>query len=452
MDSQRIQVLVQASYTKGPVVYWMSRDQRVRDNWALLYAQELARKQRASLAVVFALSPRFLDATLRQYEFMLQGLEEVERSLSRLDIPFFLLAGSPVDEILSFVRRHRVGAIISDFSPLRIHRSWKKKVAKAVSVPFHGVDTHNIVPCWIASDQREYAAATFRPKITRMLPTFLEEFPRIVRSQHAWAGEVKKIAWQRVRKSLEVDTTVCPVEWLKSGEEAAAGALESFIEQRLRSYGTERNNPTVNAQSNLSPYLHFGQLSPQRVALEVMKATSLNGARESFIEELIVRRELSDNFCYYSPDYDRVDAFPAWARETLTRHATDRREHLYSRSQFEEAATHDPLWNAAQMEMVHTGKMHGFMRMYWAKKILEWSATPEQALRTAIYLNDKYELDGRDPNGYTGIAWSIGGVHDRAWGERKVFGKVRYMSYDGCKRKFDVNRYISSIQNTTLET
>jgi deoxyribodipyrimidine photo-lyase len=262
MNSQRIQNLVEAPYTNGPVVYWMSRDQRVRDNWALLYAQELARKQRAPLGVVFVLSPRFLDATLRQYEFMLQGLEEVERSLSRLDIPFFLLAGSPVDVMLSFVKRHRVGSIVTDFSPLRIHRSWKKQAAKAVSVPFQEVDAHNIVPCWIASDKREYAAATFRPKINRMLPMFLEEFPRMTRPHHTWNGEVKRTDWQRVRKRLEVDTTVRPVAWLKPGEEAATGALEKFIEQRLRRYGTSRNDPTANAQSNLSPYLHFGQLSP----------------------------------------------------------------------------------------------------------------------------------------------------------------------------------------------
>jgi deoxyribodipyrimidine photo-lyase len=449
MNHHRIQVLLDKPYSGGPVVYWMSRDQRVRDNWALLYAENLARKAKAALAVVFTLAPDFHHATLRQCEFMLQGLEQVEHALGRLNIPFFLLLGSPADEILSFTQRHDIGAIVTDFSPLETDRRWKKQAATGLSIPFHEVDAHNIVPCWIASDKREYAAATIRPRIQRLLPTFLDEFHRVSRSPYKWSQRIIRTDWTRIRKALEVDTSVPPVDWLKPGEDAAHAAMESFIELGLRSYATDRNNPNRGAQSNLSPYLHFGQIAPQRVALEAMKATRHPRSRDAFIEELVVRRELSDNFCYYTSSYDAVDAFPLWARTTLARHAGDKRDHVYSRSQFERAATHDPLWNAAQMEMVYTGKMHGFMRMYWAKKILEWTATPEQALRTAIYLNDKYELDGRDPNGYTGIAWSIGGVHDRAWGERPVYGKIRYMSYDGCRRKFDVDQYIALLQKNT---
>ena len=169
--------------------------------------------------------------------------------------------------------------------------------------------------------------------------------------------------------------------------------------------------------------------------------------KNAFLEELIVRRELSDNFCYYNPDYDNIGGFPDWARKTHDKHRKDPRAVIYSRDQFEHAQTHDDLWNAAQMEMVKRGKMHGYMRMYWAKKILEWTQSPEIALETAIYLNDRYEIDGRDPNGYTGIAWSIGGVHDRAWSERSVFGKVRYMSYNGCKSKFNIKKYIERINS-----
>ena len=192
---------------------------------------------------------------------------------------------------------------------------------------------------------------------------------------------------------------------------------------------TDRNDPLKNGQSGLSPYLHFGQIAAQRVALEVMGSAGPTDARKAFLEELIVRRELSDNFCFYNPRYDRVDGFPAWARATLDRHRRDPRDYLYTPEQFEQARTHDDLWNAAQREMVRTGKMHGYLRMYWAKKILEWTPSPEEALKIAITLNDRYELDGRDPNGYAGIAWSLGGVHDRPWGERKVFGMIRYMSY-----------------------
>jgi deoxyribodipyrimidine photo-lyase len=194
--------------------------------------------------------------------------------------------------------------------------------------------------------------------------------------------------------------------------------------------------------SNLSPYLHFGQISAQRIALETYKRKHNIETKDAFLEELIVRRELSDNFCFYNKNYDSFDGFPEWAKKTLNEHRKDKREFTYNLEQFEKAKTHDDLWNAAQIEMVKTGKMHGYMRMYWAKKILEWTETPEEALEFSIYLNDKYELDGRDPNGYTGCAWSIGGVHDRAWTERPVFGKIRYMNYNGAKRKFDVKRYI----------
>ncbi|MFW5721799.1 MAG: deoxyribodipyrimidine photolyase, partial [Desulfohalobiaceae bacterium] len=188
--------------------------------------------------------------------------------------------------------------------------------------------------------------------------------------------------------------------------------------------------------------LHFGQIAAQRVAQEVLSFKTRTAYKEAFLEELIVRRELSDNFCFYNPAHDSVDGFPEWAGKTLDAHRKDPREHVYSLEEFEQARTHDPLWNAAQMEMVTRGKMHGYMRMYWAKKILEWTASPEEAMDVAITLNDRWELDGRDSNGYTGIAWSIGGVHDRAWPERPVFGKIRFMNDRGCRRKFDVDAYI----------
>ena len=201
----------------------------------------------------------------------------------------------------------------------------------------------------------------------------------------------------------------------------------------------------MTGQSDLSPYLHFGQIAPQRVAWEIQQSDAPREAKQAFLEELIVRRELSDNFCWYNPDYDKFSGFPEWARKTLDQHRLDQRDFLYSLEEFEPGRTHDALWNAAQLEMVSRGKMHGYMRMYWAKKILEWTNSPEEALEIAIYLNDRYELDGRDPNGYVGVAWSIGGVHDRAWAERPVFGKIRYMSLAGCKRKFKVDEYIAKV-------
>jgi deoxyribodipyrimidine photo-lyase len=193
----------------------------------------------------------------------------------------------------------------------------------------------------------------------------------------------------------------------------------------------------------MSPFLHYGHISSQEIALEIIDQTNRK-IYESYLEELIIRKELSDNYCYFNENYDNYNGFPAWAQKSLNEHRNDERDYIYSRHEFETAKTHDKLWNAAQLQMVNTGKMHGFMRMYWAKKILEWSESPEKAQEIAIYLNDKYELDGRDPSGYTGIAWSIGGVHDRAWFTRKVFGKIRYMNDKGCERKFDVEEYIKT--------
>ena len=235
------------------------------------------------------------------------------------------------------------------------------------------------------------------------------------------------------------------IDWIKSGETEALLKLE-ILKTDLLGYDNDRNDPTKKAISNLSPYIHFGQISAQRIAYEIQRSNLSANDKDAFLEQLIIRRELSENFCEYETNYDQFDGFHKWAQLTLNDHRNDEREYLYPLEQFESAETHDQLWNAAQREMVFNGKMHGYMRMYWAKKILEWTAKPEIALENAIFLNNKYELDGRDPNGYTGIAWSIGGIHDRPWFEREVYGKIRYMNYNGCKSKFNVLKYIE--QNT----
>jgi deoxyribodipyrimidine photo-lyase len=443
VDPRRIRILKKGSPEKGPVVYWMSRDQRVDDNWALLFSQELAIERTAPLAVVFCLVSTFLDATIRQYGFMLNGLKKLESRLAELGIPFFLLTGEPGAEIPRFAVKHAIGTLITDFDPLRIKEDWKAQVTARLAAPLYEVDGRNIVPCWVASTRQEYGAYTLRPKIRRALSEFLTEFPTLRRHPVTWKRPMPRADWHRAGTLLRVDRSVPEVNWLMPGEKAAREVLNHFIERKLSVYPERRNDPTEDGLSHLSPYLHFGQISAQRVALEVRKeGNAESAAREAFLEELIVRRELADNFCFYNPDYDRLSGFPAWAQKTLNDHRSDRREYLYSPEDFEAGKTHDGLWNAAQIEMVRRGKMHGYMRMYWAKKILEWTESPEEALRIAIYLNDRYELDGRDTNGYVGIAWAVGGVHDRAWGERPIFGKVRFMSAGGCKSKFDVRAYI----------
>ena len=440
---RRLRPLNQARPGPGPVVYWMSRDQRVRDNWALLYAQELALSLNRPLGVVFCLAPAFLGATLRQYGFLLKGLREVARDLENLHVPFFLLRGNPAREVVRFAESFSLGAVVADFSPLRLVRDWRDSAANHLKVSLEEVDAHNIVPCWVASSKAEYGAYTLRPKLKRLLREFLEEFPELTPHPLTWEGEHPTIPWEDLVSTLKIDLSVPEVSWLTPGEQAARARLEHFLARQLPFYADQRNDPTQDGQSDLSPYLHFGQLAPQRVALEVEDCEGNDASRESFLEELIVRRELADNYCFYQPHYDTFAGFPAWAQKTLNEHRQDRREYLYSLDELESARTHDELWNAAQREMVQRGKMHGYLRMYWAKKILEWTASPEDAQAQAIYLNDKYELDGRDPNGYTGVAWSLGGVHDRAWRERPVFGKIRYMSYNGCRAKFDVQAYIN---------
>ncbi|HUX53982.1 MAG TPA: deoxyribodipyrimidine photo-lyase [Williamwhitmania sp.] len=434
----RVKVERDGDNKEGPVIYWMSRDQRFNDNWALLYCQKVAAEMNTHVEVVFCLAPSFLDASLRSYDFMIAGLKELERGLEGFHIPFHLLLGQPEEQISNFIECHKAALLVTDFDPLRIKQQWLGDVVAKVTIPVITVDAHNIVPCWLASSKQEFGAYTLRPKLNRLLPNFLTEFPQL---------QVQEYSCPRIKNSwdaIHLNSTINPpaLVWIKPGEKAAKQMLDSFITKRLNGYAEKRNLPELSWLSHLSPYLHFGMLSAQRVALEIQKSEALAIDKESFLEELIVRRELADNFCYYNKNYDSFLGLPSWAQASLNQHRQDERDYTYPLEVFGKAKTHDPLWNAAQKEMGCKGKMHGYMRMYWAKKILEWTSSPEEALEIAIYLNDTYSLDGRDPNGYAGIAWAIGGVHDRAWFERPVFGKIRYMNFNGAKRKFDVEAYI----------
>lgn len=449
LNKRRVKILSDSKEIdegKHGIVYWMARDQRVQDNWALLFAQNLAMKNEIPLHVVFCLTDKFLGATLRQFKFMLDGLQEVEEECKQLNIGFHLLRGEHAKEIPKFAVKNKIGAIVCDFSPLRIHRGWVDGVAKALpaEIPFIQVDAHNIVPIWVASDKQEYAARTIRSKINKQLDDYLTELPPVVKHPHKSDLKAEKIDWRAALDSVDADASVGEVDWIKPGYREAVKMLDSFINKRLKLFATKRNDPTVNALSNMSPYFHFGQISVQRAIIEVSKHKSKSKeAVEAFREEAIVRRELSDNFCYHNKHYDSLKGITDWARKTLDDHRKDKRPYLYTRDELDQSKTHDDLWNAAQNQLRREGKMHGFLRMYWAKKILEWTKTPEDALSDAIYLNDRYNLDGRDPNGYVGCMWSIGGIHDQGWGERAVFGKIRYMNYDGCKRKFDIKAFIA---------
>ena len=428
----------------GPVVYWMHRDQRAQDNWSLVAAVELAGRSGAPLIVVFALVPDSPGATDRHYDFMLRGLAETEAALRQRGIPLVLAAGDPGVTVPVLLTQLDAGVCITDFDPMRRKKRWQQRVAAAFSGAFIEVDAHNVVPCFLASSKREYAAATFRPKIHRLLAEFLEPFPELPVFPASNLTGFAPIDWTAARAMVTTDPTVPPVSTIPPGTAAAGAVLDTFLAERLPVYAERRNDPNAQATSGLSPYFHFGQIAPQRAALGALEAkASAPAGADAFLEELIVRRELADNFCHQEPDYDRFSALPAWARKSLLEHAEDPRTSCYTPAVFEAAATHSALWNAAERELTRTGRIHGYLRMYWAKKILEWSATPGQALDTALWLNDRYALDGCDPNGVVGVLWSVGGLHDRPWANRPIYGRVRYMNERGCRRKFDVDTYIA---------
>ena len=432
----------------GVVVYLMKRDQRVNDNWALLFAQEISLKNELPLIVVYELLPNFTPTRSRIYKFMIDGLRQIENDLKALNIPFILIESSTEKSIIEFVNKYNVFTVVTDFLPLKTSQHARDEIVNNINVPFYEVDTHNIVPCWVASNKAEYGAYTIRPKIMSVLDQYLTDFPALIIQPTKISDNLPENNWSLATENNVTSFTI-PTKYIPpSGSLKAQELLTRFITYKLNDYSQNHNNPNLDGQSNLSPYLHFGQISPQRVALEINSAANINPeSKASFLEELIIRRELADNFCFYNSEYDNFEGFPQWAQKTLLAHNFDKREYFYGLSDFELGKTQDPLWNAAQSEMVKTGKMHGYMRMYWAKKIVEWTVSPREALQIAISLNDKYSLDGTDPNGYTGIAWSIGGVHDKPWFERPIFGQVRYMSYNGCVAKFDINQYIQKINS-----
>lgn len=429
------------------VSFWMFRDQRIDDNWAMICAQKFALQHKCPLYATFFLMSHYSVAGPRQYDFLLRGLQQVEKQCELLGIQFHLELGYAKDKIVDYCEEHDIDLVIADFCPLRDPLSWVEEAGqklKKKNIPLYQVDAHNIVPCWVASNKLEFAARTIRPKIHNHLKEFLTEIPAL--EKHPYQPEDKRgpTDWDKAWGHLKIDESVRPVTWIEPGTLSGYRMIYEFITQRLKNYSTDRNDPVKHGLSCLSPYYHFGQLSVQRVVLCLIDKSVKSKASASvdaFIEESVVRRELSDNYCFYQADYDNIEGAWDWAKKTIKEHRKDKREHIYSQEELQFGKTHDKLWNACQIQLLGEGKMHGYMRMYWAKKILEWTPNVEEALRIAILFNDKYELDGRDPNGYVGIMWSMVGVHDRAWTERPIFGKIRYMNYNGCARKFDVERF-----------
>ena len=428
------------------VIYWMQRSQRPFDNHALDVAIAAANALKMAAVVFFAPVPFYPNANLRHYAFLQQGIPDIAEGLRRRNVGF-VLRTYPKHGLVDFCEEAKPCLVIGDENPLIETERWRQVVARRLRTPFWTVDSDVIVPTKLFVKQ-EFAAYTLRPKLRAQLKTFLQPLSNCV-AHVPWSppANLKSLSpTEDVVARWKLDRTVSPVNGFRGGSTEAGKRLAHFLKHGLAGYGENRNHPEIDGTSRLSPYLHFGHIGPHTVALAALKAEVPQKSRDAFLEELIVRRELSLNFVRFNPDYQSIESGPDWAHRTLAEHSTDPRPIRYSEAQLESAETHDPLWNAAQIQMVETGWMHNYMRMYWAKKILEWSTTPAQAYQRAVRLNDKYELDGRDPNGYEGIAWAIVGKSDRAWFDRPIFGKVRYMSFESTSKKFDSKRYMRQMQ------
>lgn len=429
------------------VLYWMQASQRAEFNHALEYAVQRANELSQLLLVIFGLMDDYPEANLRHYAFMLEGLKDVQDALKERGIKMVVRRGSP-DEI-ALEASEDASLIVTDRGYLRDQRRWRENVAKNAGCLVTQVESDVVVPVKVASDKKETAARTLRSRIHEHLGEFLvglnsTEPEKQSLNMKADGLDLSDI-WA-VLDGMDLDRSVEPVSHLyRGGTSEAKKVLEDFLENGFASYSENRNQPQTDDVSHMSKYLHFGQISPLYVALRVRESDASRDNKDDYLEELIVRRELPMNFVYYEPHYDSLKCLPDWAKKTLEDHKDDEREYTYTAKQLENAETHDPYWNAAMNEMKHTGYMHNYMRMYWGKKILEWTNTPEHAYRTMLHLNNKYFLDGRDPNSYANVAW-VFGLHDQGWKEREVFGKVRYMSASGLERKAEPEKYVEKVE------
>jgi len=446
IQTQRIHQLNDSPVKRGDyVLYWMQASQREEHNHALEYAITKANKLHQPLLVFFGLTDSYPDAYAAHYQFMLEGLQETQQKLGKRNISFVVQLCSPEKGVIKLAAD--ASCVLCDRGYLHHQRQWRYTVAHKVPCLCEEIETDVVVPVETVSEKEEYAAATIRPKIKRYLHDFLKPLPRTM-YHHKKTIEVDSLDITSLEDTLQKlslsDNGTKNV--LKGGNTAAKQHLKRFIKEKLDAFPERRNDPSQTASSDMSPYLHFGQISPSIIALAVIDSHS--PSIDTYLEELIIRRELSMNFVWYNPHYDSIQCLPQWAAETLKEHEQDKREYEYSFKELEKAQTHDPYWNAAQKQMAITGKMQGYMRMYWGKKLIEWIAHPRDAYQYALKLNNSYELDGRDPNGYTGVAWCFG-KHDRPWKERTVFGKIRYMNDKGLERKFSMSTYVENIHRLT---
>jgi deoxyribodipyrimidine photo-lyase len=455
VEPERVRALNDSPVREGAeyVLYWSQMNRRVECNHAFAYAIELANSLRLPVLYYEGLDCVYPYANDRLHTFMLEGVPDTMERLRTLGIGyvFYLRRNRREPNDVLYELSRSAAAVVTDDYPTFIAAKNNTSVPAKVETAYFAVDSSCIVPM-NRLEKREWAAYTIRPKIRKLLPTYLKPF-KMPPAHHAWTGstprwhvDVNREHIPHLVSSCEIDHSVKPSAAFHGGSSEAKRHLQVFLETRLRRYARERNEPTAHATSDLSPYLHFGHICSLEIALAAqIYAREQKLIADEFLEELIVRRELAFNFTRHTPNYDSLRSLPDWARKTLAQHSSDSRDPSFTCEQMERAETYDDLWNATQKELLLRGKIHGYYRMYWGKKIIEWAGTHDEALRIMIYLHDRYALDGRDPNTYTNVLWCFG-LHDRPWTQRAIFGQIRYMSYEGMRRKTNVDAYIREIE------
>ena len=435
------------------VLYWMQQSQRADFNPALEAAIGLANQRKLPVLVGFGLTDDYPEANARHYAFMLQGLAETEANLHARGVGFVIRRSAP--DAAAIRLGQRAALIVCDRGYLRPQKAWRRSVAAHANRRVLQVEGDVVVPLDLASSRQEIGARTVRPKILRRREDFISVLHKTAVLVRADRLDIQTEAdlsdIPALLAGLKIDQGVGPVTEFRGGSSEARRRLRRFVDDELDDYVEARARLGDPKVSTLSPYLHFGQISPVEIALAARQAVVGHEALASFLEELIVRRELSMNFVNQAENYDSYECLPEWARRTLADHRHDRREHIYDYDQLACAETHDPYWNAAMGEMLATGYMHNHMRMYWGKKVLEWSASPEEAYAVLLRLNNSWFIDGRDANSFASVAW-VFGLHDRPWPERPVFGNVRYMNAAGLKRKTDIDAYVERVETLTGAT
>jgi len=426
------------------VFYWVINGLRINYNFALKFAIEKANQFKKPLLVFFGLRDGYYWSTLRHYQFLKEGLIELLESLKKLNIAFIVKKIDSDDDILSYAKKAVI--FISDEVYLNGTKKRQEDLADKINAPFYLVENNSYYPVNTLLNKKANFSRQIRDKVFNLLNLVKKDFylKKIKVNCLNFFPNFEKGDIEKEFAKLNLDKKIYFKKFI-GGEKEAEKFLREFIEKKLPFYNKFHSYPEKDCTSNLSSFLHFGNISPVKVVDEVLKKYSLKDENVySFFNELLVWRELAFNFVYFNKNYFNFNSIPFWAKKTLDDHKNDKRDYLYSFDDLEQGKTHDNYWNACQKEMVYLGKMAGYMRMYWVKKVIEWTNDWKKAYSWLVKMNNKYELDGRDPNGYLGISWSFGNF-DRPWKERKIFGKVRYMSSTGLERKFDIKKYVEKV-------